>query len=316
MAHEVETMAYAGETPWHGLGTKVNNDLTPAQIRKAAGLSWDVERKPMYYRWGDENEEIPVGSDVLVRNDTGRKLTEISEEWQEVSNQTAFEFFDEFIKAGQMEMHTAGSLKNGNIVWALAKVRKHFQLFNKKDTVESFLLFSLPHIYGKCLDVRFTPIRVVCNNTLTLALDRHGDMAVKLNHRRKFDADQVKETLGLADNKLEIYKKNAQLLSTKKWQTATLEKYFSEVFPNKSAKEDSEDKMSRPARKALEVMDTQPGADLGAGTWWQAFNAVTYLTDHQLGHSPDTRLYSAWYGSNRKKKVFALEKAVEYANAA
>ena len=74
--------------------------------------------------------------------------------------------------------------------------------------------------------------------------------------------------------------------------------------------------MSRPAEQALAVLETQPGAEFGKGTFWQAFNAVTYTTDHLLGHSQETRLQSAWYGSNRQRKIVALEKAVEYAEMA
>jgi len=74
--------------------------------------------------------------------------------------------------------------------------------------------------------------------------------------------------------------------------------------------------LSRPAQQAYEVLETQPGAEFGAGTFWQAFNAVTYTVDHLLGHSAETRLQSAWYGQNRQRKVMALEKAVEMADAA
>jgi hypothetical protein len=107
-------------------------------------------------------------------------------------------------------MHTAGSLRDGQYVWALAKVKESFDVFGE-DTVESFLLFSNPHVYGKSVDVRFTPIRVVCNNTLSMSLEGKAKNGVKVGHRAEFNADSVKETLGLAHEKFAKYKEMADV---------------------------------------------------------------------------------------------------------
>jgi len=211
-----------------------------------------------------------------------------------------------------MEMHTAGSLKNGEIVWALAKVKEQFEIFGG-DRIESYLLFSNPHQYGKTLDVRFTPIRVVCNNTLTLSLRAKGDRPVKLNHRKKFNADEVKEMLGIANYKLNQYKEVAEFLGSKRTTEDTVKEYFGNLL-GRSSKD--EEKLTRTGELAMAAMDQQPGAEFAAGTWWQPFNAVTYLTDHELGRTNDTRLQSAWYGSNAKLKKKALDLAVEMAEAA
>ena len=324
MSHEIEftegvaNICWAGETPWHGLGTKVDSDLTPYQMLKAAGLNWRVRKLPMFARYTDkktgEVTEIESKDVALVRSSDNKILSIISEDWEPVQNEDAFRFFNEFVQAGDMEMHTAGSLRGGNLVWGLAKVKESFEVFGG-DKIESYLLFSNPHEYGKCVDVRFTPIRVVCNNTLTLSLSLKGDRMVRLNHRRKFDADAVKKMLGIASKKLGTYKQVAELLGSKEYDDETVTQYFSEVFPTTSKKEVEEDEylLSRPARTALEILETQPGAEFAPNTWWSAFNAVTFATDHLLGRSTDTRLNSAWYGVNRERKVTALEKAVEYA---
>lgn len=317
MAHMVETMAYAGETPWHGLGVPVLPDLTPAQMLDKAGLNWTVDKVPAFVDY--KGQKLPTGRQALVRSSDSKVLTTISDDWEPVQNETAFEFFNEFVMQGDMEMHTAGSLREGNMVWALAKVKESFSLFKGKDEVESFLLFSNPHEYGKSIDIRFTPIRVVCNNTLTLSLSQKSDMMVRLNHRKAFNADQVKETMGIAKTKLGQYKEMATFLSEKKFTNENVVEYFKQIFPlttTKEVKEGEVIKMSRPAALAMDIMDTQPGAEYGRGTWWQAFNATTYSIDHLLGHNQETRLNSAWYGTNRTKKIQALEKAVEFANAA
>lgn len=316
MAHMVETMAYAGEVPWHGLGVKVPADLSPAQMLDKAGLDWTVQKIPAFANVG--GKQVNVGKSALVRSSDNSILDVVSNEWNPVQNQEAFEFFDEYCQAGDMEMHTAGSLRNGQIVWALAKVNDSFELF-KGDKVDSFLLFTNPHRFGQCIDVRFTPIRVVCNNTLTLSLDQKTKNAVKTSHRTVFNAEEVKETLGIATGKLQKYKEMAEFLGSKRYTNETLKEYFGKVFPvlayNKE-KGPQRKEISKSASRALEVIHTQPGANFAEGSWWQAFNTVTYLTDHEIGKSADSRLTSAWFGPNKNLKVKALETAVEFAEAA
>lgn len=313
MAHLVETMAYAGEVPWHGLGKRVLPDLTPAQILKEAQLDWTVNKVPAYCII--DGKQTDIGRQALVRSSDKRVLTVISDDWEPVQNDTAFDFFHDFVMEGDMEMHTAGSLKNGNIVWALAKVKESFELF-KGDQVESYLLFSNPHEYGKSIDIRFTPIRVVCNNTLTLSLKQNSEMMVRLTHRKAFDADQVKETMGIAKTKLNKYKEMAEFLGSKRFTKDNVLEYFNAVFPTLSKKDTPTKELSRPAKTAFDALETQPGAQFAEGSWWQAFNATTFAIDHVLGRSADTRLTSAWYGANRQKKIKALETAVDFAEAA
>lgn len=316
MAHLVETMAYAGEVPWHGLGVKVPHDLSPAQMLEKAGLDWQVQKIPAF---ADVNgKKINVGRSALIRSSDQSVLDVVGNDWNPVQNNEAFEFFSEYCQAGDMEMHTAGSLRDGQIVWALAKVKDSFELF-KGDQVDSYLLFTNPHKFGQCIDVRFTPIRVVCNNTLTLSLKSTSDQRVKVSHRTVFNADEVKETLGIATGKLQKYKEMAQFLGTKRYTEEKLKQYFNNVFPvlayNKE-KGPQRKELSKSATRALEVINTQPGARFAEGSWWQAFNAVTYLTDHEIGKSADTRLQSAWFGANKNLKVKALETAVEFAEHA
>lgn len=317
MAHMIEIVdgfahiAYAGETPWHGLGTKVPADLSPEQMLQAARLDWNVNKVPAFANVG--GKQVPVGWSALVRSSDEKILGVTSDDWNPCQNADAFEFFNDFVAAGDMEMHTAGSLKDGKIVWALAKVKESFELFNG-DQVDSYLLFTNPHQYGQSIDVRFTPIRVVCNNTLTLSLNQKANQMVKVSHRREFNGDEVKEMLGVAKEKLATYKEMAAYLGSKRYTNESLSDYFKRVFPVTTGNKDKE--MSRNAKIALDVMEQQPGANFAEGSWWQAFNAVTFMTDHVVGRSADTRLQSAWFGYNKNLKTKALETAVEMAEAA
>ena len=311
MAHMVETMAYAGEVPWHGLGVAVPADLSPRQMMEKAGCDWQVRKEVMTTASGVQVES----KQALVRSSDNSILDVVGDNWEPVQNIEAFDFFNEYCAAGDMQMHTAGSLADGKIVWALAKVNESFDVLGD-DQVDSYLLFSNPHQYGKSLNVRFTPIRVVCNNTLTLSLSQTAKNEVSLNHRRAFNPDMVKEQLGIAHEKFAQYKEMAQFLAKKTAKLEDVVIYLNEVFPvanSKGRAVDSYADLSRTAKQAFDVLETQPGADMAMGTWWNAVNAVTYLTDHKLGRSADTRMQSAWFGSNQAKKVKAMNLAVEMA---
>ena len=322
MAHEIEfvdgiaQMAYVGQVPWHGLGKEVPADLTPEQMLEAAGLNWEVKKFPSFAILDDNDPDsvIETGHSALVRMKDKKMLDLVSDDWNPVQNAEAFDFFNEFVMAGDMEMHTAGSLKDGQIVWGLAKVKESFELF-KGDLIDSYLLFSNFHKYGFSTDVRFTPIRVVCNNTLTLSLNSKVERMAKISHRKQFVASDVKDMLGIATDKLQKYKEMAQFLGSKKAKTESIVEYFERIFPMTGTPKE-EGKRSKNANIALSILDTQPGHENAQGTWWQPFNAVTFMTDHVVGRSADTRLQSAWYGYNKNLKTKALELAVEMAEAA
>lgn len=319
--HMVETMAYNRiQKPWHGLGYPVDGNLTPIEMMQAAKVDWTVTKKPAVVEIN--GEYVKTGKSALIRESNNQILDVISDDWNPTQNQTAFEFFHDFVDAGQMSMETAGSLDNGRVVWALAKINQSFEAV-RDDVVEGYLLFSNPHKYGRAITVRFTPIRVVCHNTLTFALSSKLDeaMSVSVNHRQVFDPELVKGTLKIATDKLDGYKETAQFLSSKQFDQDSVVKYLKAVFPktaytNKNGVANDNTELSRPAEKVLEVLNTQPGVDFGRGTYWQLFNAVTYATDHKFGRSADTRLSSAWYGINQQRKINALNTAMEMAKAA
>lgn len=319
MAHMIEIvdgkakMVYAGEVPWHGLGKKIPSDLSPEQVIKTADLDWTVRKVPAFVTINEK--EYPIDRSALVRDTDDKILDIVSDDWNILQNHEAFEFFHDFVAAGAMQMHTAGSLRGGQIVWALAKINDGFELFNG-DAVESYLLFTNPHRYGWSIDVRFTPIRVVCNNTLTLSLNTKANSMVKVSHRSTFDTDQVKETLGIAKNKLSKYKEMASFLGSKRYNDVTVTEYFQQVFPTVSADVEKRKALSKAATRALTVLDNQPGVEYAPGTWWQAFNAVTFMADHIQGRSRDNRLMSSWYGQGKLLKTKALETAVQFAEAA
>ena len=318
MAHELEfvngvaQMAYreSAGLPLHGLGTPVSDDMTPREMMEAAGLDWTVRLQDSYIDL--DGERVLTGQQALVRETDGKILTNVGGKWNPCQNAEAFDFFTDFVKAGDMVMDTAGSLKDGQMVFAAADVRDGFELFGG-DEVKGYLLFSNPHVYGKSIDVKFIMTRVVCNNTLSMALTEKGQPAVRVSHRNQFDAEMVKNALGIGHARIEQFKEAAEFLGKKRYTDEDFKRFLGKVFGT-SAQEHKT--LSRTAERAYEIVDTQPGADFARGTWWNAYNAVTYMTDHELGRTADARATSAWFGSNAKRKVDALDLAVEMAEAA
>jgi phage/plasmid-like protein (TIGR03299 family) len=318
MAHEIEmvngvaAMAYRESKglPWHGLGVPVSDDMTPIEMMKAANLDWTVSKKKSFVEIN--GEKVETGQEALVRDTDGKILTNVSGNWKPCQNLEAFEFFTDFVSNGDMVMDTAGSLKDGQMVFAAADVKDGFTLFGG-DEVKGYLLFSNPHVYGKSIDVKFVMTRVVCNNTLSMALTERGQPAVRLSHRNEFDPELVKQLLGISHTRIEQFKEAAEFLGSKRYTDVAFQKFLGQVF-GVSNQKDKE--LSRTAERALEIVDTQPGANFAPGTWWNAYNAVTYMTDHEMGRSADTRAAAAWFGHNAKRKLDALNIAVEMAEAA
>lgn len=318
MAHQLEIvngqaqMAYRSSAgkPWHGLGVPVEDDMSPQEMMKVAGLDWTVSKVDTFFEY--TGKQIPTGIQALIRDSDGKMLTQVGPGWNPVQNKDAFDFFTDFVHKGQMMMDTAGSLRGGRLVWALADVKDGFTIFGG-DEVKGYLLFSNPHMYGNTIDVKFVLERVVCNNTLTVALNERGQASVKINHRAIFDAERVKEILGISHNKVEKFQERAEFLGTKRYTADDLKVYFGAVF-GKSAKDPNE--LSRTAEQAMEYVENQPGDKFRPGTMWNMYNAVTYMCDHKLGRSNDTRLTSAWFGNNAKRKLTALNLAVDMAKAA
>lgn len=314
--HQIEQLesgehsfAYAGqETPWHGLGHRVSNDLSPEQMLKAAHLDWNVYTEPCYANIN--GVETDIGRNALIRDRDNQILDIISDDWKPLQNIDAFEFFNDFVAAGEMNMETAGSLRGGRNVFALAKINEGFTLLDGKDEIEGYLLFSNPHKYGQAISVRCVMTRVVCSNTLAYAMNEKTKNKVSVNHCREFDADLVKETLGISKERLAKYKEQSEFLASKRFKNEDIVEYFKRVFPVTGEKKD----ISRNAKYAIEEgMHEQLGAELGEGSFWQLYNTVTWMHDWKIGRSQDTRLQSAWFGSGAANKQKALETALEMA---
>jgi phage/plasmid-like protein (TIGR03299 family) len=342
MSAAVETMAYAGETPWHGLGVLVEDDLTPQEMLIAAGLDWTVSKRHLFTHAEPDvsasNDLIAVEDYfVLVRDSDNKTFGPCGPRFIPSQNTDAFRFFKKFTDAGHMKMETAGSLKGGEQVWGLANVSKDFTLPGD-DRVLGYLLVNISHKWGKSNEIRFTPIRVVCNNTLMMALADKTNGSFKMPHLRALDHEVLSAAevaLGLAGDRMAEFKESAEFLASKKFNKNSVVTYIADLFQpelliaQKEIEKMSEvkaiatrqsmlDEFKRTPSLVYQAIEEQPGANLKSskGTWWGAMNAVTFVVDHKWGHNRDASLHNAWFGSRASLKQKAVNKAIEYAKAA
>lgn len=279
MAANVESMYYVSNeqnnrfVPWHGLGTPVREALTSAEALKAAGLDWEVRSKSIFDETGR-----PIPHYIRnARSSDNSTLGIVSGRYQIVQNKEAFEFTDSLI-GGEVRYETAGSLCDGRRVWLLAKIPETQILGDK---FENYVAFTNSHDGTGAVQACVTPIRVVCQNTLNLALNsasrrwstRHiGDLQSKLEEGRR--------ALNLAEVYLEQLAKQAETLVEIKVDEAKLEWMFDQLYPV-TAKDS--------ARRAQNVSDMKNGffrcvnaPDLSQfkGTAWGVINATTDFVDH------------------------------------
>jgi len=310
MSHEVETMAWTNEVPWHGLGTQVAGDLTTNQMLKAAKLDWTVEKQKLFLSDGTELKQ----DFALVRSKDSTILDVVGPAYTPVQNQQVFDFYKEFVEAGSATMETAGSLKGGRIVWALANLNKSFKLAGK-DEVKGYLLFASHHIQGKANVMKFTATRVVCNNTLQMAFRGNGS-TVKRAHRGEFDEfaqDTAKAQLGIARDQFSEFAEECLKLSKIKVDDLRAAQLICEAFgasdlENEESYELILKEAPDAAKLAIQALTHSPGAQLPSakGTAWGVLNGISYTTDHLLRRSVDARVHNAWFGKNSRIKSNAM----------
>lgn len=315
MSHNVETMAYTNEVPWHGLGfSRPEGFANVKQLLKDAKLNWKVDRRPIAVQPSNGHPyETIDGFAALVRSSDNSVLDVVGSRYTPIQNEEAFEFFTEFVEAGKAKMETAGSLRSGKYVWGLANLGSEFKLKNN-DVVKGYLLVGCPHEQGKSLIIKFTSVRVVCNNTLTLALANKGN-EVRIHHRAAFDDEtmnKAKETLGIARDQLGELEANARKLQKQKMSRDDVIRVLAGVFaPDAEVKKMLIDfDNATPRMKTLmDVYANAPGAEVG--TAWGVLAATTYYTDHVASRTADKRLANAWLGKTANQKEAVLNKLLD-----
>lgn len=318
MAANVEKMALIGQPSWHGLEDVMPPNAPLSQWKKTAGLMHRVEKVPVLYRNGQHggNNGLGVSKDkfVLYRDDTGVDLSIVGPEYNVVQPGEIIDFFSDLVAKYGFKMETAGCLGGGKKVWALARTGNEVEIGKAGDIVKQYLLLATS--YDKSIETtgKHTATRVVCQNTLSAAMTS-GEPAVQVNHRSRFDAEQVKIDLGLLDGELSEFAKWANRMHEHKVKKASeAVRWYVELvtgtedgdaLTNEQVMDMGRD--SSVVRNMLNVFREGKGAE---PTVWGMVNGVTAFVDHVRGRTPESGLNSAWFGAGATLKEKAWQKAV------
>jgi len=334
MAHEIEVvdgkakMIFVGDVPWHGLGTKFELAPSIEEAIKAAGLDWEVVKQSLVIKGTDTD----VPAVALTRKTDNRILGVVGPDWNPLQNTKAFEFFKPFIDSKQAEINTAGSLKNGQRVFILAKLNRDPMQIVGDDIVEKYILLSNSHDGTQAIRVGFTPVRVVCANTLAMAHGSNASKLIRVRHTKNMEIslDKIQDTMNLANAEFEATAEQYRAMAKTGLNTEDLKRFVKLVFHK--AKSEMEKKIveaggvaeestggERIFDKIVPLFEKGRGNDMVGvkGTLWAAYNAVTEYIQYERGNNKETRLDQTWFGQGYILNQRALEVArTEFLNKA
>ena len=313
MSHEVEKMVFAGATPWHGLGTEIDDATTFWDAFKMAGLDWEVQTEPLFR--GDGSE---VKAQASVRQSDNRVLGVVGPRWTPLQNRDAFEIFEPLVDSGDMKLHTAGSLREGERVWVLCQLNLDNSEIVKGDEISKFALLSNGHDGKLAVHFGFTPIRVVCANTEAMARGCKSSKLIRVRHLQfvKENVEKLREVMNLANQEFEATAEQYRFLASRQINAKDLEKYVKVVFGvEKKSDEDITTRTKNILQSVETLFTTGKGNDLPGvnGTYWAAYNAVTEYLNYDRGRNNANRMDSLWFGQNKQMSADALETAIELA---
>ena len=314
--HLVATMAYAGEKPWHGLGNKLTT-LQPLEVwKRQAGMDWMIEESEVRYITGNHTvgaiHTFPEQK-VLYRSDTKRPLAVVSKRFQVVQPEEVLEFYRDLTEHAGFELETAGVLKEGRKFWALARTGQSTTL-KGKDQVNGYLLLATACDGSLATTAQFTSVRVVCNNTLQIALgDNRG--AVKVPHRSEFNADVVKQQLGITVAPWNRFVSKMKDLVACPVDPDSVDGLLRRMltYPGQPGQAPVVNEQAMRSVRALYDGGGR-GAQLASsrGTAWGLLNSVTeYVDHHRRARSDDHRREAAWFGQGAQFKQRAWDELVQ-----
>jgi phage/plasmid-like protein (TIGR03299 family) len=273
MSHEVETMAYFGEVPWHGLGTPLADedvyDWEKASVK--AGLDWEAERVPLVT--ADTGDK--VNSFAIRRKSDGKILGSVGKKYTILQNKDAFKWFQPFLEAREATLETAGSIREGSRIWVLARLNRDPIVVAPGDETIKYALLSHAHDGSLAVRVGFTLVRCLCANTLALAHRSDASKLVRVKHTKDLHQNlaNIREVMNLANAEFEASTDQFKLLARKSICQADLDKYVKRVF---KVKEDGEPstRMKNLMKEVNGLFEAGRGNTLPSirGTLWAAYN--------------------------------------------
>jgi phage/plasmid-like protein (TIGR03299 family) len=308
-------MAYVKDVPWHGLGVKLNNPTTAKEAIIAAGLNWDVYLQQMFVPLSNSNQYIPVPKFAVLRNDKteAAPLGYVTHKYRPLQNRDCFRFFDKLVRPNKAIYVTAGVLREGQYIWLLAKLPESMYIAGE-DRVDQYILLTNCHRGLQSVQVVFTPIRVVCWNTLSAAVNTKRKN-VRINHYGKLggQVSKAQEILGLATKIFKNTEEQYQAIAKVSMDSVGAIKYFEELLPNEEVSQRR--RRANIRSKMFFLFEQGKGNDVEGirGTAWAAYNAVTEYIDHiaRGDVATEQKLWYSWFGTGRDLRDRALQIALQ-----
>lgn len=305
MAHEFETGLFVTEPAWHGLGVVLPNAPSVDEAIRCAGLDWRVKLSPIYLG----NGAVVDGHRAVIRDSDDAQFGVVGSDYTPVQNSEAFDWIRPIIDSGDATIEAAGALRGGRRVWILARVKDATVDVVKGDPIVSYVLFAHGHDGSLAVRAGFTTTRVVCQNTLSAAVN-DGKQLLKFKHTagvhdalaRARDAFDMQRARLRSD--AEVYR----MLASKRLSDANLVRYIRETLSEGAGNDNSV--------KVRNVDDivrlAHEGRGAAPGTLWGGFNAITEFATHERGRSADSRVNANWFGAGGQLIQRALDTAVAY----
>lgn len=314
--HQVETMAYAGDVPWHGIGKKLQAQQPIEVWKTQAGMDWQIEASDVRYIAGNANLGVIHAfpdQKVLYRSDTKAPLAVVSKRFQVVQPGEILEFYRDLSEIGGFELETAGVLREGRKFWALARTG-HSVSLKGRDRVDGYLLLATACDGTLATTAQFTSVRVVCNNTLQVALGNSSG-AIKVPHRSRFDPEAVKRQLGITVAAWDGFVERMKALVDRPLDPDSVEGLLRRVMTY--AGQNNEAPVVN-EQAVANVRALYEGGGRGAfltssrGTAWGLVNGITEFIDHhRRARSDDHRRDAAWFGQGAQIKQRAWDEVMK-----
>jgi len=315
MSHLVENMFSVKETPWHKLGVVIKDAPSMDKVLELAGLNWSVSLRPLHLTMPDGTPK-QVSENAIVRDSDNSVLGFTGRRYRPLQNADALEFFRPFQESGLCSFETAGSLKSGQKIWIMASLNNAEMEIVKGDVVRKYLLLSNGHDGKMGIRVGFTPVRVVCANTLAMAHNSGESKLIRVFHSSKTieNLETLRETINAANATFEATAEQYRHLATRGVNAGDVARYVDLVFYNGKQAETDREKIARETlnENINRLFEVGHGNDLAnvRGTYWALYNGVTQYLSYEQGRSDDSRLDSLWYGANKDMNKTALEQAL------
>lgn len=340
MAHGIDmvggkaTFAFVGADAWHGLGQRLTQGAPMEVWAEESGMNYDIIGVPVKFDIpvvNSQGEKMPGldlgaitkqfdGKRVLYRNDTGSGLSVVSDSYKIVQPKDVLNFFEELVSVGDMHLETAGVLFGGTRYWAMANTNFEDDVIGG-DRIKGRLLLTTSCDGTLATTAKFVSERVVCNNTLKIALgeaDSEKKPQVRVTHGAVFNPEKIKEALGLLDHGWNQFMTTIRKMSKTKMSDEAAKKFIADIMLNPiqlKLLEEQNEVHKRVQTKLDEIFAMYKGTGMGAtevtGTVWGALNCITEYADHRIGQKADNKLWNSWFGYSENLKNSAFELATE-----